>query len=105
MRSCATAAQHGVRHMKNFFAGFLAASILSVVFFTIFAAPRLRDSYREVGLDDGRILAKHEVAESVRRLLGTDVNGGEESSLFFSVKAIQVRVVMRNGVKTLRVVE
>ena len=91
--------------MKQFAAGFLICAALCGVSVWFLVYPSLRSSYYAVGYNDGRISARQEIVESLKRELGTDVSPEEATTVLFDVKASSVVIVERQAIKTLRVVE
>jgi len=91
--------------MVKLVAGFALGCCVTglVVWFAVL--PSTRESYRAVGMNDGIIQARWEIAQKIPRMLGSDVSHDEHSEELFAVKATSVVVVERNGVRTLRVVE
>ena len=60
-----------------------------------------REKY-EFGHDQGYLNAQIDIARKIPEMLGDDHHRGEPATNFYSVKDIDVLVVTRNDVKTLR---
>jgi hypothetical protein len=91
--------------MARLTAGFLLGCIVSALVVWFGILPGTREAYRAVGVKDGIIQARWEIAQQIPRKIGVDVSPGEHYEELFAVKATSVVVVERNGVKTLRVIE
>ncbi|MDO5653084.1 MAG: hypothetical protein Q4G39_03165 [Brachymonas sp.] len=91
--------------MRNILVGFVlgAATVTAVAW--IIVVPQTRDSYRNVGYNDGRISAQSEIADQIDLALGSDLQATEAQKVLYNVKSSSVVIVDRNGVKTLRTVK
>ena len=91
--------------MQKFLSGLLVGCLVTalVVYFAV--VPHVRESSRAVGMNDGEIAARDEIARKILSSIGTDLIPDERILPIFEVKAITVVVVERNGVKTLRVMK
>lgn len=90
--------------MKNILAGFVMGLAFAGFIAWFFVIPQVRESYRDVGYNDGRISAKYEFADQIDTALGNDFQVAESQVVLYHVKSISVVVVDRNGVKTLRAI-
>ena len=64
--------------------------------------PAVAREKEEFGRNQGYVDARVEIAHKIRDTLGDDHQRGEPATNFYSVKDVDVLVVNRNDVKTLR---
>lgn len=92
--------------MWRFVLGFILGCAVMAIVGLLVVLPNVRENGQAVGINDGSIAARSEIARKIPSALGSDVTRADrEQESLFDVKASSVVVVERNGVKTLRVLE
>ncbi|MCV6588161.1 MAG: hypothetical protein OIF57_03905 [Marinobacterium sp.] len=78
---------------------------LTTLIFIFQVLPHTRDSYRNVGINDGRIELAYEISQKVGKEFGKTEELRQGDTVLFGVKSTSVIIKEVGGVKTLRVYE
>lgn len=90
-----------LKNLVIFLAGFTCASAL---FLFVVLPKEGRDKF-EFGFHNGMVKAQFDMGRKIPATLGSDLHRSDGHNQFLWVKDLDIVVVERNGVKTLRVYE